>query len=295
MLDRQNRVILEKNGATWPTEKIKRLFWSQDLNVVNLEGPVTSDKSVSINTIPGEKGHFSFTFDPENTKKFLDGNDITLVNLGNNHIGNFGMSGVAETENNLKSDGVDYFGQPASSKILVKNINNKKIAFINYNQFGGASREEVIKEIIESKKQADLSFVFCHWGNEYETNEDYQQVSLAHSFVDAGADLIIGSHPHVVEPMEVYKNRAIFYSLGNFYFDQYFSEDVRNMLTVGVVVHKDRMDFYLVPLRLGNNGQISLKKGNDLKLFLEKFANDSKFDGTQTGAIIKGELSLSFK
>lgn len=293
MLDRQNRIILEQKGAAWPTEKIERLFWSQDMNVFNLEGPITSEKSVSVGTLPGEKGHFTFTFNPDETKMWLKKNEISLVSLGNNHIENFGTSGVEETEENLRDAGVDYFGQPEEERFFVKNINGKKIAFLSYNQFGKQSKEKVIANIIESKKQADFSFIFCHWGNEYETEENDSQIELAHSFVDAGANLVIGSHPHVVEPMEIYRNRAIFYSLGNFYFDQYFSEDVRNMLSVGVVVHNNKMAFYLFPLNLSKNGQISLKKGKELASFLNKFFVDSKFDNSAADDIITNKFELN--
>ena len=65
---------------------------------------------------------------------------------------------------------------------------------------------------------------FTHWGAEYNENFTKTQQEQAHQIIDAGADVIFGSHPHVVEPMEEYKGKIIFYSLGNFVFDQLFSE-----------------------------------------------------------------------
>ena len=80
--------------------------------------------------------------------------------------------------------------------------------------------------------------------------------TLAHQFVDAGADLVVGSHPHVIEPSEVYNGKMIYYSLGNFIFDQYFSQNVRNGLGVEVKIDKvaKQMDFYEKHFYLDSNG-----------------------------------------
>ena len=81
----------------------------------------------------------------------------------------------------------------------------------------------VVEEIEKVKNKSDFVVVYTHWGLEYHLRESESQKNLAHMFVDAGADVIIGSHPHVVQPIEIYKEKVIFYSLGNLVFDQYFS------------------------------------------------------------------------
>lgn len=281
MLDRYNRVILEKKGITWPTEKIKRIFWSPDINVANLEGPATSNPSISLDSTIGEKRHLVFTFDPQKTKDFLALNRINIVNIGNNHILNFGSAGLEETKKNLREASVEYFGDPRSDNdYLVKNINGYKVNFINHNQFSGINWKETIESIKTARKNSDRVIVYCHWGREYELGYTKDQEAKAHAFIDAGADLIIGSHPHVVEPMEIYKNKAIFYSLGDFFFDQYFSEEVKNMLAVGVSFTNDSVDFYLTPLYMGQNGQIELSEGgrrdNLIKRVIEPLNVDEK-------------------
>jgi len=250
MLDRYNRTIMDRNGADFFTQEIGEVFLKNDLNILNLEGPVTSNQSVSLNTEVGEAGHFKFTFDKENTKKFLAQNRINTVNLGNNHILNFGESGAQETIDFLKENGVEYFGSPLDDKnaYIEKNINGLKIALVSYNRFYKLGSENTVNKIKDAKGKNDIVIVYTHWGNEYELVQSEIQTSIAHSFIDNGADLIIGSHPHVVQPIEIYKNKVIFYSLGNFVFDQFFSEDVKNELVVSASLSKEKIEFVLVPI-----------------------------------------------
>ena len=94
--------------------------------------------------------------------------------------------------------------------------------------------------------------LFAHWGNEYQLVPTERQIKLAHSFIDAGADLIIGSHPHVVEPVEIYNNKAIFYSLGNFIFDQKLSYWTEHGLALNVEWDNAKTLFTLTPTTIEN-------------------------------------------
>jgi len=293
MLDRTNRVLAEKNGAVWMSEKLKRLFWSQDENILNLEGTVTDKNSVSVGTKETERNHFLFTFSPEKTKTFLTENNIGIVSLGNNHSLNFGKEGIIETENNLKNFGTEYFGDPTDeNNVLIKEVNGIKIGFIGFNDFSGITAEKTVEKIKEAKRQAEFVVVYAHWGQEYQLTENEKQRSLAHLFIDGGADLIIGSHPHVVQPMEIYKNKAIFYSLGNFVFDQYFSEDVKNRLAVAVSISKDKTEFYLEPLYAEKNGQVVLADGIRRKDLLKRLSETSKADNATKKEILSGKFEI---
>ena len=86
-----------------------------------------------------------------------------------------------------------------------------------------------------ARAAGEIPIVYAHWGIEYATTSPEYVRELARSFIDAGAELVVGSHPHVVEESEIYKGNTIYYSLGNFIFDQYFSEDVRNGLLLEAV------------------------------------------------------------
>jgi poly-gamma-glutamate synthesis protein (capsule biosynthesis protein) len=238
MLDRGIRYYANKNnGMDFIFDKIYPTLSANDLVVANLEGPITDNKSLSAGSAIGSSNNYFFTFDPSVAKTLFE-NNIRLVDLGNNHVLNFGQNGLDSTKKYLTDANVDYFGVPNGERSTTKDISGIKIAFVGYNQFVEDKPEDVVNEIKKVKLQADLVFVFCHWGNEYILTASDNQKSLGHQFVDAGADLIIGSHPHVIEPMEKYNGKRIYYSLGNFIFDQYFSEDTRNGLGVEVKINK---------------------------------------------------------
>ena len=120
--------------------------------------------------------------------------------------------------------------------------------------------EGVIQNIKNLRPYSDYLIVYAHWGNEYETTPTSQQTDLAHSFIDAGADFIIGSHPHVVQTKEEYKGKMIYYSLGNMVFDQYFSTETQKGLLIEADINtdSDSISFKETTIRLEVNGQTVL-------------------------------------
>ncbi|EKE11194.1 MAG: capsule synthesis protein, CapA [uncultured bacterium] len=294
MLDRYNRTIIQKSGVEHFTKNFNDLFLAQDLNVVNLEGPVTSNQSVSMETEMQEKNHFKFTFDRDSTKKFLSYNKISLVNIGNNHIFNFDAAGAGETIDFLHENKLGYFGHPLeeSNIYIEKKINGLKIALVNYNKFSRIKAEKIREKIGEARGRNDFVLVYAHWGDEYSLTPSQEQKNIAHMFVDNGADLIIGSHPHVVQPIEIYRNKAIFYSLGNFVFDQYFSEDVKNELLVAASFSADKIDFSLMPLYKREKGDLILDDGKNRKQLLERIMRDSAVGESMKKQIGEGNFSL---
>lgn len=293
MLDREMRTLIDRKGINWPTEKIQRLFWSQDLNVLNLESPLTEKTSVSIGSSSAEKRHFIFTSALEQAKLFFKAHKINIANLGNNHIQNFGKEGLNQTKSNLKNLKIDYFGDPSDkNSFLIKEVNGLKLAFVNYNQFSRSSSKEVSEKIKDLKRNTDFVIVYAHWGNEYQSRQNERQQKEAHEFLDSGADLIVGSHPHVIQPVEIYKNKAIFYSLGNFVFDQYFSEDVKKRLTLGISISKEKSDFYLIPLYAERTGQIVLSDRQKTAEILSSLANNSIVDQENMANIKTGRFTI---
>ncbi len=297
MLDRHNKVLMNRHGVGYFTEKVEKLFKGQDLNVVNLEGPITGEQSVSVGKPVEDPNHFRFTFDPEQTVNFLQANRINLVNIGNNHILNFHNDGLEQTEKFLEKSNVGYFGNPLNleKSYVIKNTNDKRIAFISYSRFKSHSVADTVNTIENIGENVDFIIVYAHWGREYKLVESEKQKITAHKFIDAGADLIIGSHPHVAQPIEVYQGKAIFYSLGNFVFDQYFSEDVKATLGVGVLLGDDKISFSLIPLYMQNNGQLEMMAGERKQKFLQNLTERSKINGGQKSNILElGEISLKY-
>ncbi len=219
--------------------KLQELLSAQDLVVVNLEGPITDNPSLSANTEPGSNNNYFFTFDPA-VLDVLRKNNMWLVGLGNNHILNFELEGLEATDSYLQEAGIEWFGWVGAVNSYddwnrVSSIWEKdgfKLGVINYNQFGQQPLETALKEVERLKDQVHWLVVYPHWGLEYENEANTVIQNQAYQFIDAGADTVIGSHPHVVQQAEVYQGKKIFYSLGNFVFDQYFQPEVKQGLLV---------------------------------------------------------------
>lgn len=294
MLDRDVRGIMSRRGALWSTRDIARIFLAQDMNMLNLEGPVTKNTSVSSGTTSENPNHFRFTFDSEKTRAFLLGNRFNAVNLGNNHAGNFGKEGAQETRNFLQENGVGFFGDPfdVGNTVYETSVRGQKIALVNYNAFSSISAEQTIDTVRKEGTLGYKVFVYCHWGVEYALRENEKQRALAHAFIDAGADAVIGSHPHVVEPIEAYKGKTIFYSLGNFVFDQYFSDDTREGLLLGVEAGDEGMKFILVPIWTEKDGRVRLSADPYRKKLLERIAGDSTVEESIRLGIQGGYFSI---
>jgi poly-gamma-glutamate synthesis protein (capsule biosynthesis protein) len=236
MLDRTIRKDGELYGYTNLFSCLQDEFAKYDEVIGNLEGTVTEFESVSRNASYESPESFRFTFDKEAVMA-LKNIGLSIVSLGNNHIRDFGDEGIAQTIKNTNDIKLLTFGNPQKGivRYVIKDIKGTKIAFIPYNQFFG-TKEQTYQDLESTKALSDIQIVFTHWGDEYVPARNDIKL-LARTFVDQGADLIIGTHPHVIQEGEIYKNISIYYSLGNFIFDQYWEEAVRTGL--GVIVDID--------------------------------------------------------
>lgn len=237
MFDRSIRSISNREGYDYILTNLTELLINKDLVVLNLEGPITNNNSISMNSKIGTPANYIFTFEPLVTSTLLK-NNIKLVNLGNNHILNQGSSGLVETKEHLTKSGISYFGNINGNEYHVysTDIKGLKFSFINYNEFmdNGLS---ITLDQIKNASASDFIVVYAHWGPEYVKTATSDQMTLAHGFIDAGADLVIGTHPHVIQNIEVYKDKYIYYSLGNFVFDQYFSPDTKRGLLIDMLIN----------------------------------------------------------
>jgi len=226
MFDRTMRSIANEKGYGYLFSCIKDYLNDFDLVVGNLEGPITDFDSLSSGTKPGESGNTTFTFSTDVAKALFEAN-IRVVNIGNNHILDFDLFGLDQTKEKLSKEGVLYFGVPGGEIMATTSIKGRLFSLVNFNQFVGENKpQKTIESIWRAKRSSDFVIVYAHWGDEYLPATDYEK-SLAHSFIDAGADIIVGSHPHIIQETEIYNGKNIHYSLGNFVFDQYFSDEVK--------------------------------------------------------------------
>jgi len=233
LFDRTIRGTMEEKGQDYIFLCVDPVFSAADLVVANLEGPITEFPSMSLGSAIGSPENFTFTF-PTYTGELLARHNIRLVNLGNNHILNFGWDGARSTLEYLRAADVGYFGDPLEKRVAREEVNGVKLAFVNYNEFapGGwkDSASTTMREIRAAQGDGYLPIVYAHWGDEYSAEPPERVREFAHAFVDAGAALVVGSHPHVVQMHEVYRGRHIYYSVGNLFFDQYWNDMVRNGL-----------------------------------------------------------------
>lgn len=189
-----------------------------DLTIANLETALSPEIEKAEKYDYGN--NYWFLGKPEYAN-ILKAGSVEVANLANNHTYDYGQAGYDSTREALKSAGVEYFGY---DEILIKEIKGIKIGAIGFNQLGRYEEgldmdlfKNEVREMTERLRgQCDLLIASFHWGEEYKyVNNDLQQ-ELAYLAIDSGADLVIGHHPHFLQPIEKYKDRYILYSLGNF-------------------------------------------------------------------------------
>ena len=187
---------------------VRSVFDQDDLTLVNMEGPLTTR---------GERQDKTFAFrgDPAYVEVLKTGS-VEAASLANNHSYDYGNDGYWDTFKTLGDTGIMPFGYEESQILTVKGI---PVGLVGINALEAGAPDQLQEELTKVKERgAWLTVVFFHWGSELETRPDEDQVWLAHLAVDQGADLVLGAHPHVIQPLETYKGRTICYSLGNFCF-----------------------------------------------------------------------------
>jgi len=266
MLDRKVRQLMAKYGPLYPFRKARQFLRGVDIFFGNLEGPIVDNPKISPYHL------LRFSFEPE-VAKILSAANFNLLSLANNHTLDEGYSGLKKTRDLLKAINIQPLGDP-----LVCNdkfsYQYEDVKFFAFNTIGYCcSLDDIIKTIKEAQKLDKNLFIIVsiHWGNEYSENSSSYQKDLAHKMIDAGADLIVGHHPHVVQDIEIYRNKLIFYSLGNFIFDQYLSEETQEGIALGLELYQDKLIYRLFPLK-SHLSQPCLMEREEAQRFLERLA-----------------------
>ena len=286
MLDRGIENLMKKNSIYYPFEKIHQFLRGIDFVVGNLEGPIVK------NPPNFGKKSLKFAFFPEITK-ILSFSNFNLLSLANNHTFDTGEVGFKETKEFLKQSHINFVGHPirCDKDFLFKKENIIILAFNKTFPFNCSDEEiaEIVKKIRKSNPKKFLIVIF-HWGEEYQPKSSIFQQKLAHKVIGVGADLIIGSHPHVVQEIEEYQGKLIFYSLGNFIFDQYFSKETQESLALGVEIYPQKVIYHLFPIQ-SKLGQPFLMELENAYSFLEKLALRS--DSRLIKEIKQGAIEIS--
>ncbi len=225
-----------KWGIDYPWKEVTEVFSGADLAIVNLETCV-SERGAS-----EKRQGYGFRTPPEMLEGFVNAG-IDMVNLANNHTRDFGYDALTDTFEYLSNYGIDYFGAGINKEqaegLTVKTVNGIKIGFAgcNYvylpddcaaaedhagiNMVYKMSDERTLaflEKVKEYDTQCDVLIVFMHAGTEEVFEVNSYQKKLARALVDNGADMVVGAHPHTLQPIEFYNGKPIFYSIGNLIF-----------------------------------------------------------------------------
>lgn len=221
---------------------------------------------------------------------------ITHLSLANNHAVDYLEDGYVNTVTELKSDGFETFGHPVrvdENSVSYIEAGGRQIALIGINATYGEVPATWTEVLAEASLQSDTQIAYIHWGNEYELEHSEAEEDLAHSLIDAGFDIIIGHHPHVVQDIERYKDGLIFYSLGNFIFDQYWNDDVAEGLMLELVVSRNDILVVLHPVETKTTRvKPRLMIGEEKTAFLKELSVRSSL--TLEEGIKEGVLALQF-
>jgi D-alanyl-D-alanine carboxypeptidase len=258
MLDRGVKSSVLKNLGGDYSMLFEKLNILNDVDIAfaNLEGPA-SDQGINRNNL------YSFRMDPS-VIPALKGAGFDVLSVANNHMGDWGRNAYADTLARLKENEILYTGgginalEAEQPTIIEKN--GIRIGYLSFTDVGPnwlkvdeksagvmlASNPRFDEIIKNAAGKVDDLVVSFHFGDEYKIKHNKRQETLAHRAIDDGAKIIIGTHPHVVEDTEVYKNGYIAYSLGNLIFDQSFS--------------KNTMQGMLLQIKLGRDGTMTAQK-----------------------------------
>jgi poly-gamma-glutamate capsule biosynthesis protein CapA/YwtB (metallophosphatase superfamily) len=208
------QVYERSNSVTYPFDYVLDYFKSDDITVINYGGTLTN------HTKQADKP-WRFRGKPEYAN-ILKESSVEIALLANNHSYDYLEEGYIETRNSFKSHGVEPIGHNEVYKVIVKGV---EIVFIAANfilvedtNVMAERYEDVLPLIRDNKKEDNIVIVNLHWGKELEKVPPKAQRDVAHLYIDEGADLIVGHHPHLLQGIENYKGKHIVYSLGNFAF-----------------------------------------------------------------------------
>jgi poly-gamma-glutamate synthesis protein (capsule biosynthesis protein) len=247
MLSREvaNRIYKNNRDAYWPFRNLEQeLGWDVDFNFGNLESPFSGRDDFQV----GPDLKFNA---PTWAFAGLEQYNFKVLNLANNHITNQGIEGLIYTRDLLRENQMLPVGAGENLdeawRGQVFSIKGIRIGFIGATYHSGSSnynvalikdKERLIASLNELKSRSDFIIVTMHAGEEYVRTPNQSQIDFARTAIDNGADMVIGTHPHWVQTIEQYNQKYIFYSLGNFVFDQMWNQDTKEGLMLKITLSR---------------------------------------------------------
>jgi poly-gamma-glutamate synthesis protein (capsule biosynthesis protein) len=256
----------------WPFMYVEDLLKDADITLINLEGTLLSE-------CPLTNEGMKFCGNTRHVTGLVNAG-VNIVGLANNHASDYGSDGINETKSALESSKILTVGLGSPTFMDVK---DKTFAFLSYNsifpntvRISWADKEKIRSDIQTVKPKSDIIVVSFHWGNEYTSSPTKKQVELGHMAIDSGADLVVGHHPHWIQPVEIYKGKVILYSLGNFIFDQMWSQKTKEGVVGKFTFYEGELiDIELIPVLIEDYGQPKVLKGSTAKLLMDDIRTSS--------------------
>jgi poly-gamma-glutamate capsule biosynthesis protein CapA/YwtB (metallophosphatase superfamily) len=272
-LDPSQIPAFRTNGYGWAWSGLGGLFRHDDLSVVNLECPATD-------VVDPEPKPFAFRCDPGALPAARSAG-VDVVSQANNHSYDDGPAGLLDSLSNIRAAGLAPVGagsdQADALRAVSVQVNGWTIAVLGIDEVldpvdevagpdkaGTAAGHDfalALRAVRDAASVSDLVVVTIHWGVELDAGPRRYQVHQAHRMIDAGADVIFGSHPHRIQPMETYRGRPIFYSLGNFVWPRLTPMTSASAVAEVIVTPDGAVTGRLVPVEIVSDGHPVLVSG----------------------------------
>ncbi len=222
---------LKIKNPNYPFMNVSEVLKDADIVFSNLESPIIDD-------CPYSDSGFKFCSDP----KMIEGlkyAGVDVVNLANNHTLDYGKEGLDKTKKYLDINGVKWVGD---GNLVVVEKNKTKFGFLGFNFLNSKPQNKDFDLIRNSRRKVDILIIGVHWGEEYAKKANLYQRLLARQLSEAGADYIVGHHPHWIQDTEIIGSTKVYYSLGNFVFDQMWSEETKKGISVNLIFKGKKLE-----------------------------------------------------
>lgn len=256
-------VCLKTSDDKYPFEAVDEILEEGDISFGNLE-VVLSDKG---NKKRKEKA--VSLYEPPHKAEYLKEAGYDILNISNNHTADLGREGLESTKKTLNNKSIPYIYDDGRQQTNCTTFykSGMKIGFLGYPDplastsifdlgkcfsVNKINKEKISDDIQEIKKECDIVVVSIHWGIENIFYPSPNQIEMAHDFVDSGADVILGHHPHVIQGIEEYKNGLIAYSLGNFqFYPTREMTDISYILSIDITSN-EISSYDVIPMKINN-------------------------------------------
>ncbi|MDE5413328.1 CapA family protein [Alkalihalobacterium chitinilyticum] len=288
MMEWSLKNTINTKGVDYPFQNVKEDIQKADYAVANLETAITTS-----NNSFGKQ--YNFKANPIKLEGLVNAG-FDLVSLANNHTMDYREEGLLDTIKYLREYGIDFVGAGKNSEEAYAShtvvLNDQKVTFLAFSRVlpdvswyatdtkpgiaSGYQEERVIDIIEKEKVDTDYVLVYMHWGIERANRPENYQRDYARKMIDAGADAVIGAHPHVLQGFEFYDGKPIAYSLGNFLFPDYITGPTAETGLLSIIIEEEQVKMKFNPFYIDND--VIVDKGEDYRNRIYQYLEGISYD-----------------